>query len=60
MWKAAGIPLVDCVRMLTSTPAAIIGVSNSKGRLAPGFDADLVMFDDEVKIRNVMISGELI
>ena len=35
---------------LTSEPAAFFGFSN-KGQLAPGFDADLIMFDpDAVKL----------
>lgn len=52
---AAGIP--DAVRMMTATPARILGLS-AKGRLAPGCDADIVLFDDTVAVSRVFIGGQ--
>lgn len=54
----AFIPLCDAVKMLTSTPARVIGLSHRKGRVAPGFDADLNVFDGDVRILATMIGGE--
>jgi len=54
MARAAGLP--EAVRMMTSTPARILGLP-SKGRLAPGCDADIILFDDEVNVSRVFIAG---
>lgn len=38
----AGFSLADTVRMMTETPATLMGLSR-KGRIAPGFDADFTI-----------------
>ena len=43
MVKKANIPLEDAVRMASETPARLIGVSDRKGALAKGKDADIVI-----------------
>lgn len=52
----AGIPLTDAVKMLTSTPAEIMRLPN-KGCLARGMDADFVVFDDQIHIKDVFAKG---
>ena len=54
---AAGIPLVDCVKMVTQTPAGIMGLHN-KGRIAVGYDADIVIFDPDIEVKKVFLQGE--
>ena len=56
---AGAVALENAVRMMTSTPARILGLSR-KGRLAPGCDADIVLFDDTVTISRVYIAGQAI
>ena len=60
MVKEAGVPLCDAVKMMTATPAEIIGKSASKGTVAKGFDADLVLFDHAINIKLTMIDGRVI
>ena len=48
MVKKANIPLEDAVRMASETPARLIGVSDRKGALAKGLDADIVILDKEL------------
>jgi N-acetylglucosamine-6-phosphate deacetylase len=55
MARVAGIP--DAVRMMTATPARILGLS-AKGRLAPGCDADILLFDDNIAVSRVFIGGK--
>jgi allantoinase len=46
VWTAAqdrGLPLADVVRWMATHPAEIAGLG-TKGRIAPGYDADLVAF----------------
>ncbi|MBR4934067.1 MAG: amidohydrolase family protein, partial [Clostridia bacterium] len=58
MTKQAGVPLTEAVAMLTVNPAREIGASDRKGKLEPGFDADLVLFDDDITISGVWCRGK--
>jgi N-acetylglucosamine-6-phosphate deacetylase len=56
----AGVSMPEAVKMLTKTPAGLLGLQN-KGVLLPGADADLVLFSYEngrVDIKHVFIGGE--
>ena len=56
----ADVPLIDAVRMMTSTPARIVGVSDRKGSLAKGKDADIVIFDEKIKIETTIVNGKVV
>lgn len=58
MWKQAGVPLQDAVRMMTGNPARVLGLSGQKGALCAGLDADLCVFDGAVRIADVFLAGE--
>lgn len=60
MVELAGVPLCDAVRMITATPAAIMGVADRKGSLIPGKDADLVLFDERINIHCTIAGGKII
>jgi allantoinase len=50
MWTEAsrrGFSLVDIARWMAEGPAQLAGVDDRKGRIAVGFDADMVVFDPE-------------
>jgi N-acetylglucosamine-6-phosphate deacetylase len=53
-----GIPLVEAIRMLTITPARVIGVDDRKGSLEAGKDADLAIFNKDWSAWRVMIAGK--
>jgi N-acetylglucosamine-6-phosphate deacetylase len=59
MHEAAGVPLLDCVRMATATPAHAIGLQDSVGVLQPGARADVVVCDRDVRVWRVYVGGEL-
>ncbi len=58
MTKKAGVSLPDAVKMMTENPAREVGFSHRKGKVAPGYDADLVLFDDDINIKSVWCRGE--
>ena len=60
MKEAAGVPLPEAVRMMTLTPARVMGVQARKGSLAPGKDADIVLFDDDIRVQLVMARGRVV
>jgi N-acetylglucosamine-6-phosphate deacetylase len=55
--EAVGVPLVDAMRMVTLTPAQVIGVDRDKGSLTPGKDADIVIFESDFSVWRTMIGG---
>lgn len=58
MRDKAQVPLVDCVRMMSLTPAQILGIDDKKGSLTVRKDADLIVFDEDIKILGVMVGGK--
>lgn len=58
MYKLAGVSLPDAVRMMTANPAKVLGINGSKGAIAKGMDADLVVFDEDINISAVYVGGE--
>lgn len=58
MYKLAGVSLPDAVRMMTANPAKVLGINGSKGMIAKGMDADLVVFDEDINISAVYVGGE--
>ncbi|MBP3580316.1 MAG: N-acetylglucosamine-6-phosphate deacetylase [Clostridia bacterium] len=52
-----GIPLVDVVKMMSLTPARIIGRSHDKGSLEVGKDADIVIMNNDFEVESVYVCG---
>ena len=49
IWTEArhrGVDLLQVIDWMSTRPAQFAGLGDCKGRLAPGYDADLVVFDD--------------
>lgn len=59
MVTLADVPLADAVLMATRTPARIMGF-DEKGSLAEGFDADVVIFDGDVKVHRTIVGGQTV
>lgn len=49
----ADVPLESAVKMITEVPAKIMGLE-TKGKLKENFDADLVVFDENINIQSAM------
>jgi len=60
MISMAGVSLPDAIKMMTATPARILGVLDKKGELAGGKDADIVIFDDNITVSMTMIKGRIV
>lgn len=53
----AEIPMIDVFRMVSETPAKIMGIFDRKGSIEEGKDADIMMFDDDIDLTYVMQMG---
>lgn len=60
MVQMADIPLVEAVRMISKTPAKVMGVEKTKGTLAAGKDADVLIFDEHINIKITMVNGNIV
>lgn len=60
MYREIGLPLPTCVKMASLTPARVIGLGDKKGKIEPGYDADLLLFDDNVNVSYVMVGGKTV
>ncbi len=60
MIRMAGVPLLEAVRMMSMTPARIMNISDKKGSLVEGKDADIVIFDEDINIQHTIIRGRQI
>lgn len=57
MTRLAGVDLVNAVKMATLTPARMLGLESDVGSIARGKRANLVLFDENVQIRRVIVRG---
>lgn len=60
MMDMAGCTLEDSVKMAALNPARVMGISDAKGSLEPGKDADIIIFDDRVNVSRTIIGGKTV
>ena len=60
VYKNVGLPLYEAVKMATYNPARHCKVSDRKGLIREGYDADLVLFDEDINIKNVLVGGKVL
>ena len=56
--KECGLGMAESVKMLTKNPAKLLGLK--KGILERGYDADIVVFDDDIGVSDVFVLGKRI
>ena len=56
--KECDVPVPTAVKMLTKVPAEILQVN--KGELKAGRDADVVIFDEDVNVKQVFLAGKTV
>lgn len=54
-----GIDLRTAFKLCSANPARVAGAEPRKGRLAAGMDADVVLLDEELRVRATVCRGEL-
>lgn len=54
------LSICEVVHMASRNPASVIGVSNDKGSIEIGKDADFTIFDDEFNIYTTIVEGKTV
>ena len=54
------IPLFDVIRMISDTPARMMGIQDRKGSLQKGKDADILFIDKNFDLSGVIAMGKII
>lgn len=57
MVQLAEVPIFEAVKMASATPARYFGIFDKKGSIAKGKQADLVIFNDDVRVSTVYVGG---
>ncbi len=55
-----GWPVEELFAMGSTRPAQIAGLGDRKGRIAPGYDADLVVVEDDLTPWATVVRGQLV
>ncbi len=55
-----GLPLTEAIKMVTWTPAHILGISHERGSLAPNMRADIVVLDENLSVKMTMVEGRVV
>ena len=53
-------PLSTAIRTVTENPARVLGLGQTKGRIAPGYDADLVILEKDLSVRTTLVAGRVV
>jgi len=58
VYKNSNLPLYEIVKMASYNGARHCNVHDHKGQIKEGYDADLILFDDDISIKKVFILGK--
>ncbi|HQK25138.1 MAG TPA: amidohydrolase family protein [Synergistaceae bacterium] len=58
--EGTGLSLEEMMPLTSGNAARVLGMDHRLGRVAPGYDADLVLLDDEGVVRRTVVGGETI
>jgi N-acetylglucosamine-6-phosphate deacetylase len=57
MVELAALPIETALPLATTIPARLLGIGDSKGRIAVGYDADLLVLSPRLEIERVVARG---
>lgn len=58
MYQLGERSIEEAVCMMSLTPATIMGIQEQKGKIAKGYDANIVVFNADIQIQQVFINGQ--
>ena len=58
--KFTGRPVEEVLPLLTENPADLLKMGTQKGRIRPGWDADLVVLDEDLNVVRTLVGGRTV
>jgi len=55
-----GCSLDEALETMTTTPAKLLGLDGERGRIAPGYAADIVLLSSDLRVQTTIASGEVV
>lgn len=52
------IDIPQAIRMVSANPARVLGLENRKGKIAEGYDADLVLLNRDLEVEQTWVGGK--
>lgn len=56
--KWLNLDLPEAIQLLSYNPAKVLGINDKKGLLAPGYDADFIVLNQEMEVTQTWINGK--
>jgi N-acetylglucosamine-6-phosphate deacetylase len=60
LMQHTGYGLCHAIRMASLNPAKLLGMDDEIGSLEPGKKANLILIDDTVRVKTVILEGEIV
>jgi len=54
-----GCKFAEAVNSVSLNPAKVLGIDNKKGRIKTGWDADIVLMDNDYKVKTTLVNGNV-
>lgn len=58
--KFTGCTLPQAIKTVSHIPARLLGIADRKGKIAPNYDADLVLLDADLQVVKTIINGQIV
>jgi len=60
LMRFTGCPLSEAIRTVTENPARVLGLDKRKGRVSLGYDADLVILENDLSVNTTLVGGKIV
>lgn len=58
--RFTGVSLATAIDSASTVPARVLGLDHRKGRIAAGYDADLVLLEDDDAVHATLVAGDVV
>lgn len=55
-----GYPIESCIKFLSENPAKAMGVADRKGFIEEGYDADMILLDENNEVTHTIVNGKVV